>query len=125
IPAAATPLALKLLVADASQEALQAFAKTSAPAQSLAPFLQGGPKRWPEIVTTKITRGQDNGPFAVDVLEHPQNNPWQAQTRLTGFDFFADGDRAAVCSWDGDVWMVRGLAQSQGELSWQRIASGL
>ena len=45
--------------------------------------------------------------------------------RLGGFDFFADGDRAAVCSWQGDVWLVHGLADVSGKLRWRRIASGL
>ena len=57
-------------------------------------------------------------------------------------DFFDDGDSAAVCGWDGDVWLVTGLAKlgdtgTQGAshipnkdprkpvLAWQRIASGL
>jgi hypothetical protein len=29
--------------------------------------------------------------------------------RLTGFDFLPDGKRMAVCTWDGDVWLVNGL----------------
>ncbi|HEX5102802.1 MAG TPA: heme-binding protein, partial [Pirellulaceae bacterium] len=81
-------------------------------------------------------RGRDDGPFAVDVLTPPDANPWLAQTRLTGLDFFADGDRAAVCSWDGDVWLLSGLraaapdsaaasAGAPATLTWQRIASGL
>ena len=35
------------------------------------------------------------------------------------------GPRAAVCTWDGDVWLVSGLDAASGELSWKRIASGL
>jgi hypothetical protein len=31
----------------------------------------------------------------------------------------------AVCTWDGDVWLVSGLLDPAGSLSWQRIASGL
>ncbi len=75
-------------------------------------------------ITTAITRGNDDGPFAVDVLTPPSSNPWNAQTRLTGFDFFKDSDKAAVCSWDGDVWLVSGLT-SGTKLQWQRIATGL
>ncbi|MHC4879686.1 MAG: DUF6797 domain-containing protein [Planctomycetota bacterium] len=101
-------------------------------------LLNGGPPRWPERVTTVAQRGNDNDPFAVDVLTRPANNPWLAQTRFTGLDFYEDGNRMAVCSWDGDVWLVTGLAQldapqaaGNGEssagpqLTWQRIASGL
>ena len=105
--------------------------------EELSGLLNGGPVRWPERVTTVAQRGNDNDPFAVDVLTRPADNPWLAQTRFTGLDFYDDGNRMAVCSWDGDVWLVSGLAQldthqtSDGaesagaQLTWQRIASGL
>jgi putative heme-binding domain-containing protein len=90
-----------------------------------------GPGRWPEIVATTPVIGPETGPFAIDVLSTPIANPWFARIRLTGHDFLADGDRVAVCSWDGDVWMVSGLktlepkGTSAPQLKWQRIASGL
>lgn len=123
IPAAATPMMLKVLVADEKPDALQAFSKTVSPAVSLEPFTKGGPKRWPEILKTQPVIGGDTQAFAIDVLTHPASNPWNCQMRLTGFDFHADGHRAAVCTWDGDVWLVDGLGGK--ELAWQRIASGL
>ena len=70
---------------------------------------QIGPPRWPEILTTLPVMGPENGPFAIDVLSTPVANPWFARVRLTGHDFLSDGDRVAVCCWDGDVWMVSGL----------------
>lgn len=89
----------------------------------------GGGARWPEVVTTVPVMGADTGPFAIDVLSTPVANPWLARIRLTGQDFLSDGDRVAVCSWDGDVWMVSGLKTLNGtappKLKWQRIASGL
>ena len=101
------------------------FIKSSPPAASLEPFTKGGPPRWPEVLKTQAIVGADAEAFAVDVLTHPVNNPWNCQLRTTGFDFFADGKRAAVCTWDGDVWLVAGIdAPGQG-LTWQRIASGL
>jgi hypothetical protein len=56
-------------------------------------------------------------------LEAPEANPWLAQCRFTGLDFFSDG-RLAVCSWDGDVWVVERSAESD-RLLWTRIVSGL
>ncbi|MBI3863542.1 MAG: heme-binding protein, partial [Planctomycetia bacterium] len=100
-------------------------------------FTRGGPRRWPAILTTRISLLPGDGPFAVDVLAHPADNPWLAQMRFTGLDFFDDGDTLAACTWDGDVWLARGLkglareAKPNGapdapvELAWQRIASGL
>jgi putative heme-binding domain-containing protein len=125
IPAGATPLSLKLLLTDGDRDALRAFAKTSPPPVSLEPFTKGGPRRWPEVLKTQAIVGGDGQAFAIDVLTHPTNNPWNCQMRLTGFDFFADGRRAAVCTWDGDVWLVEGIDAPGKGLTWQRIASGL
>ena len=85
------------------------------------------PALWKEKLTTKITQGDAGGAFEVDDLTPPENNPWLAQTRLTGLDFFADGDALATCSWDGDVWLVHGLRHNAelSTLTWHRVASGL
>jgi len=88
----------------------------------LKPFTLGGAPRWPQILETKTTTSFENGPFAVDVLTAPNSNPWLAQMRFSGLDFFADGSMA-ICTWDGDVWRVR--MEDDGILKWQRIASGL
>jgi putative heme-binding domain-containing protein len=125
IPAATTPVAVKLLLYDGDEEELRAYAKTSAPPASLEPFTHGGPRHWPEILGTEPVIGGDSQAFAIDVLTHPANNPWNCQTRLTGFDFYPDGRSAAVCTWDGDVWRVGGIDAPAGGLTWQRIASGL
>lgn len=79
--------------------------------------------RWPGLLTTQIDETATTGPFAVDIIRHPDNNPWYCRMRLTGFDFFQDAHDAAVCDWDGNVWLVRGLGNKQ--VTWQRIASGL
>jgi putative heme-binding domain-containing protein len=91
----------------------------------LTPMTRGGPPRWPQVLTTQAVVGADNGPFAADTLTAPEANPWLAQTRFSGLDFFADG-RIAVCTWDGDVWIVTpGSQPADRSLQWQRIASGL
>lgn len=105
--------------------ALVSSLETSGWGMDLEPLTRGGPPRWATHIKTQPRLGTEEGPFAVDVLTHPTPNPWLCQMRLTGFDFFGDGKRAAVCSWDGDVWLVRGLDTPQAGLTWQRIASGL
>jgi putative heme-binding domain-containing protein len=125
ITALRKPTRVKVLMSKMHSEALDAFAKTSPGPRALRPLTEGGPKRWPEILQAPSTMGKNDGPFAVDTFELPVKNPWSAQLRLTGFDFYPDGKRAAVCSWDGDVWIVSGLDTPQRGLSWQRIASGL
>jgi hypothetical protein len=91
----------------------------------LKPLCEGGPPRWAGTIETEAVIGEDDGPFAVDVLTHPEANPWFCRLRLTGFDFMPDGQRAAVGAWDGSVWMVAGIDRADKRLSWQRIASGL
>ncbi len=125
IPAAATPVRIKVLLAKRGIDRLSAYAKQSAPPEPLEPLTRGGSRRWPELLHLPVLLGQEAGPFAVDVLVHPERNPWLCQVRLTGFDFYPDGKRAAVCSWDGDVWLVSGFDHLAEGLTWQRIASGL
>ncbi len=100
--------------------------------RDLTPLTQGGPPRWPQKLETQAVLGAHEAPFAADVLTAPETNPRLAQTRFTGLDFFPDG-RIAVCSWDGDVWVVetsppsapRNEQPKTQTLRWQRIASGL
>ncbi len=128
IPAGADPLYFTLKVVRVSREGdAQALALSikSGLATNLSALVRGGPVRWPEVLKTAIEPGSDNGPFAVDTLRLPEENPWLCQLRPTGFDFLDAGRRAAVCTWDGDVWLVSGLDAPSGELSWKRIASGL
>jgi putative heme-binding domain-containing protein len=111
--------------ADAEAEEIAAeVAKITTPVD-LARLTHGSPKQWDQPITTKTERGTDDGPFAADTLTAPQKNPWAAQLRLTGLDFFPGGKELAACTWDGDVWRVSGLDQANGVLTWQRVASGL
>jgi putative heme-binding domain-containing protein len=80
-------------------------------------------RRWSELLSTPITVSDDSNALAVDTIHYPADNPWQCRMRLTGLDFYADGDSAVVCDWDGNVWRVRHLHSSQAQ--WERIASGL
>jgi hypothetical protein len=117
-------------VAGRSVDATQAAILAKNGDRDLAELTRGGPACWPQNLTTRPVLGSANGPFAVDVLAHPEQNPWLAQLRFTGLDFLPGGDAAVVCTWDGDVWRVGGLSRlddtaSTPELTWQRIASGL
>ncbi len=69
--------------------------------------------------------GPATGGYVIDSLPMPNPNPWKAWMRPSGFDFFADGRSAAVCTWSGDVWLVFGLTGDLGQVTWKRLAAGL
>ncbi len=123
--ASSRPTLVKVLMAKGGSAAVEALAKASSPPTALKSLTQGGPRHWPESLKTAVVVGKNDGPFAVDTFELPTKNPWNAQLRLTGFDFNADGKSAAVCSWDGDVWSVAGFDDPAKGLTWRRIACGL
>ncbi|MFM1768194.1 MAG: hypothetical protein RJA22_723 [Verrucomicrobiota bacterium] len=94
---------------------------------TLAPYAQGGPARWPEPVVTQAvldTSRTPDGAYVTDSLTAPTDNPWNRRVRFGGFDFFADGRRAAFCTHDGDLWIVSGIDDPSGRLEWRRYASG-
>ena len=125
VPRSESSRVVKVLMSGGDPKALDAYATASPPATSLEPLTHGGPRRWPDVLKTQAVIGRDDGPFAADVLTVPDNNPWLCQMRPSGFDFLPDGHRAAVCTWDGDVWLVDGIDEPSRGLTWQRIASGL
>ncbi len=125
-------ITLKLIMWRGAADQLPAVAesikKSPAPVDVKA-LTKGGPPRWPRKLTTQATLGKPakNAPWAIDEITLPVKNPWNSWMRPGGFDFFKDGERAAVCTWSGDVWIVTGIKPGQplGELTWQRIATGL
>ena len=90
----------------------------------LRPLTKGGAPLWPQPVETKGERSQDDGAYVVERITEPEKNPWKADTLFGGFDFFDDG-RAAVCTAQGEVWVVSGIDDTLQKLSWRRFASGL
>jgi putative heme-binding domain-containing protein len=102
------------------------FTRTVAPASEhpLAHLTRGGgPARWPQVFATKGTLGQA-GPYAIDTITPPFENPWKALLFFGGHDFFPNGT-AMLCTMQGDVWRVDGLDESLSNVRWRRYASGL
>ncbi len=91
-------------------------------------FSKGGKPHWPEPV---VLKGQLNasktpdGAYVTDTITAPEKNPWNRRVRFGGMDFFSDGKRAALCTHDGDIWIVSGLDDGLERLEWRRFASGL
>ena len=94
---------------------------------SSEPVLAAGPPPLEAVVVTRLRRGEPEGAFAVDELRLPpaETTASRSLMRLGGVDFFADGRRAAVSTWNGDVWIVDGIGEHMAELRWQRVAAGL
>lgn len=85
---------------------------------------QSNPKRWPETVTTAAHSAPDSAIFVQDYITLPIPNPWGRNMRAVDIDFFSDG-RAAVVTFDGDVWLADKFGSSLGDITWSRFASGL
>jgi hypothetical protein len=79
--------------------------------------------QWGTPIVTKLVRGEENGPLAVDTLTIPYVNPFKALFFCTGVDTLSDG-RIAVCTCHGDVWLVS-VDEAKNECRWQRYATGL
>ncbi len=81
-------------------------------------------RRWPQEVTTTITRSTEKDAFVVDDIPLPVDNPWRRAIRIGDIQFLKDGAGAGV-TLDGDVWTIRGLHDPSGVVHWRRFTSGL
>ncbi len=128
-PKNAGRLIAKFPKGDAPAEFQIALGRDAEPKASPLPdfkaLLSGGAPLWPEIIETKGVVATDTvAPYVTDIVTLPTENPWKSNLRFGGFDFL-DEDSAALCSWNGDVWIVRGLKGDWKQLKWQRIAAGM
>jgi len=115
LPAHENPLSLRVVYPLKSPHAV-----TSA---SL-PKIRDLSRRWPESIPTKATPSPSTGAFVVDDLALPETNPWRRAVRLSDIQFKSDGTAVGL-TFDGDVWLIKGLEDPSGEIHWQRYASGL
>ena len=119
-------LALNLAIANGKAEALAKLVGSLGQAENLLEtFQQGSGRRWTETIKTKPRRLGKPGAFITEIITSPDKNPYRSWMRLGGFDFFEGGDRAAVCTWMGDVWIVEGINSDPQEFTWTRIATGM
>ncbi len=116
---------LKLFIADSTVKNLDDYAAKSAAAESLTRYTKGGKPQYEQTLSTTIITGNDNGPVAMDALTIPFDNPWKSRMKLSGVDFLKDPNKAVLCTTDGDVWLVTGLIENSGTLTWKRIGTGL
>src|SRR5262245_2549005 len=101
------------------------FVRVVAPAKEhpLAHLTRGGTAQWPQTLVTKGVPGC-GGPYVVDSITPPFENPWKALMFFGDHDFYANGE-ALICTMEGDVWRVSGLDDKLDQVRWRRVAAGL
>jgi len=81
-------------------------------------------RRWKPL-TTALSHGGTAAGYRLDTLAMPHANPWKSWLRGAGLADLG-GDRLALSTIAGDVWIVAGIAPEDGaELTWTRFATGL
>ena len=95
-------------------------------AEDLSKLTDGGSAQWgdPIPVESELSDNQTDA-YVVDKIGVPFNNPHEPKMRIGAFDFFKDGKTAAVCTWDGDVWIVSHIDEKLEKVTWKRFATGL
>ena len=116
---------ITLFIADKENSQFDEMVENAPAPENLSGFLTGGPAHYPEIINSPITKGDDSDLLAIDQLSPPYENPWNCRMKLSGIDFMSDGNKAAACTTDGDIWMITGLTDGSNSLKWQRIGAGL
>ncbi len=116
---------LRIFLAKDGATTQQQMISLAQAAQDLSKYTQGGPTHDPQEITSPIIRGDESDAYAVDVFALPLENPWKARMRPTGIDFLDDPDEAVVSTIDGEVYHLKGLTQTEGVVTWRRIATGL
>ncbi|MGE3354407.1 MAG: DUF6797 domain-containing protein [Planctomycetota bacterium] len=128
VPAHQGTTRVKVLLATGDDAAAKAFyaqlADTAGPVDLSARVAAAPTSRWGAPIEVAGNRGADDGPFAVDTITVPFDNRYGSLMRVCGFDFFRDG-RAAITTWNGDVWVVDGIDDGLAKLRWQRFATGM
>ncbi len=127
IPANTPASLFKLVLWRGAASAVDKFAALLEGKPALVDYAKGGPRHWPEAVETKgvlASSTTPDGAYVTDTLTPPVPNPWNRRVRFGGLDFFSDGKRAALSTWDGDVWIVSGIDDKLEKLTWTRFASG-
>ena len=94
-------------------DTLLARSITDGLATDLAALTRGGPP-WPEVLKiADHARPATTGPFAVDTLGLPERQPLALPDAADRLRLPRRRPQAAVCTWDGDVWLVERARRSR------------
>jgi glucose/arabinose dehydrogenase/plastocyanin len=117
-------LSIGPLQPDTSTEFMETHLNKADISLDLSPLLEPGPALYEIVETQARMETSEYGPFTVDELVLPRDNPWNSHLRISAIDFLSDG-RAAIASLSGDIWLVDGIQEELSTLHWQRFATGL
>ena len=117
---------IKLLIfrKDLTEEQIAGLVSASGPVEDLSQMIATDSGRYPETAITQGSTTETGGPYVIDTLTLPFENPYRSLLFTAGHDFFSNGD-AAVCMVHGDVWVVSGVDRHLKKLRWRRFATGL
>ncbi|MEM1094717.1 MAG: DUF6797 domain-containing protein [Bacteroidota bacterium] len=124
LPPSDVPLTARLLTWRGPAPLMPDLQAVALPKAAWPDLEDGGPPRWPEPVVTRGEIAPDTAAFVADRLALPLPNPWRRNVRVSAVDFFADG-QAVATTYEGDVWVIDGIADDLRRLTWRRFASGL
>ena len=80
--------------------------------------------RWKQAVSLPLSVTRRDGVLNLEEIPLPLENPYGRAVRPADVNFFADG-RAALVTYDGDVWICDGLQPGSQQVIWRRFTSGL
>ena len=81
-------------------------------------------RRWDASTRFPLPANQHDHVLNLEGIPLPLENPYGRGVRAAAIDFFPDG-RAALVTFDGDVWLCDGLWAGSTEVVWKRFTSGL
>jgi hypothetical protein len=124
LPPSDKRLRLKVCYCPAGEELTTAQLQASElPAENLQALSRPGKPLWPAQLSTPGILGSEEGPYQVDTIPVPFDNPYKALMFIAGHDFFSNGVLVA-CTMHGDIWTVSGIDKQLRKVRWRRFATG-
>ena len=116
---------ISLFIWEGLDKELQFFSSNKYQMMSF-PDLNKTPEQfWPETEITRALKekNHEHDDLIMTEVVLPVVNKHHRNVRVSGIDFFKDG-RAAIVTFDGDVWIVENIEQ-RNNIRWKRFASGM
>ena len=124
LPASGEALRLKVCYCPATEQLTSAqLQQSELPAEDLQALARPGKPLWPRELVTPGILGNEDGPYQVDTIPVPFDNPYKALMFIAGHDFLSNGVLIA-CTMHGDIWTVSGIDRQLKKARWRRFATG-